>query len=70
MIIFQNDFDKYGVRIRVKFRANSALEELTPYRQSGGERSVATMLYLVALQGMYSCPFRLVDEINQVCTSY
>jgi len=60
-----NDFDKYGVRIRVKFRANSALEELTPFRQSGGERSVATMLYLVALQGMYACPFRLVDEINQ-----
>jgi chromosome segregation ATPase len=33
--------------------------------QSGGERSVATMLYLVSLQQLSKCPFRLVDEINQ-----
>ena len=25
------------------------------------------MLYLMALQGITSCPFRVVDEINQVC---
>lgn len=34
-------------------------------RQSGGERSVSTMLYLVALTGVTVTPFRVVDEINQ-----
>lgn len=29
------------------------------------ERSVATMLYLISLQELTPCPFRLVDEINQ-----
>nr|CAB3266388.1 structural maintenance of chromosomes protein 5-like [Phallusia mammillata] len=60
-----DDFDKYGIRIRVKFRASSTLQELDPFRQSGGERSVSTMLYLVALQSLHTCPFRVVDEINQ-----
>ena len=27
---------------------------------------MATMLYLLSLQGIASCPFRVVDEINQV----
>jgi hypothetical protein len=35
------------------------------HRQSGGERSVSTMLYLIALQEFTKCPFRVVDEINQ-----
>lgn len=39
---------------------------LNAQRQSGGERSVSTILYLVALQGVAACPFRVVDEINQV----
>ena len=60
-----NDFAKYGVQIRVKFRDNEQLQELNAQRQSGGERSVSTMLYLMALQGNTSCPFRVVDEINQ-----
>ncbi|XP_026695844.2 structural maintenance of chromosomes protein 5-like [Ciona intestinalis] len=67
---FPDDFDKYGIRIRVKFRASSSLQELNPFRQSGGERSVSTMLYLVALQSIYNCPFRLVDEINQGMDPY
>ncbi|KAE9421351.1 hypothetical protein Angca_007263, partial [Angiostrongylus cantonensis] len=33
--------------------------------QSGGERSVSTMLYLLALQELCPVPFRCVDEINQ-----
>eukprot|EP00058_Branchiostoma_floridae_P024315 XP_002609805.1 hypothetical protein BRAFLDRAFT_219461 [Branchiostoma floridae] len=60
-----DDYDKYGVRIRVKFRNASQLHELNPYHQSGGERSVSTILYLMALQGLTRCPFRVVDEINQ-----
>ncbi|KAL5981825.1 hypothetical protein ACLOJK_015891 [Asimina triloba] len=30
-----------------------------------GERSVSTILYLVSLQDLTNCPFRVVDEINQ-----
>ncbi|KAM9207536.1 structural maintenance of chromosomes protein 5 isoform 2-T2 [Dugong dugon] len=61
----EEDYDKYGIRIRVKFRNTTQLHELTPYHQSGGERSVSTMLYLMALQELNRCPFRVVDEINQ-----
>ncbi|XP_047623713.1 structural maintenance of chromosomes protein 5 isoform X2 [Phacochoerus africanus] len=61
----EEDYDKYGIRIRVKFRTNTQLQELTPHHQSGGERSVSTMLYLMALQELNRCPFRVVDEINQ-----
>ncbi|XP_030589592.1 structural maintenance of chromosomes protein 5 [Archocentrus centrarchus] len=61
----EEEYDKYGIRIRVKFHASTQLHELTPYHQSGGERSVSTMLYLMALQELNRCPFRVVDEINQ-----
>lgn len=37
------------------------------YYRSGGERSVSTIMYLMALQEMMVAPFRAVDEINQVC---
>ncbi|XP_016411489.1 structural maintenance of chromosomes protein 5-like isoform X3 [Sinocyclocheilus rhinocerous] len=61
----EEEYDKYGIRIRVKFRSTTQLHELTPHHQSGGERSVSTMLYLMALQELNRCPFRVVDEINQ-----
>ncbi len=38
---------------------------MTAHRQSGGERSVSTIFYLMALQNMAIAPFRVVDEINQ-----
>ncbi|KAK2440243.1 structural maintenance of chromosomes protein [Trifolium repens] len=59
------DFDKYGIRIKVKFRENGELEVLSAHHQSGGERSVSTIVYLVSLQDLTNCPFRVVDEINQ-----
>ncbi|XP_042188662.1 structural maintenance of chromosomes protein 5 isoform X2 [Callorhinchus milii] len=61
----EEEYDKYGIRIRVKFRSSTQLHELTHHHQSGGERSVSTMLYLMALQELSRCPFRVVDEINQ-----
>ncbi|OWF46168.1 Structural maintenance of chromosomes protein 5 [Mizuhopecten yessoensis] len=61
----QEDYEKYGVKIKVKFRDAESLRELTPHHQSGGERSVATVLYMMALQELAKCPFRCVDEINQ-----
>lgn len=45
-----SEFDKFGVQIKVKFRDTEQLQELDAQRQSGGERSVSTMLYLMALQ--------------------
>ncbi|XP_065886414.1 structural maintenance of chromosomes protein 5-like [Dysidea avara] len=60
-----NDFSKYGIAIKVKFRSEEDLQVLTTHRQSGGERNVSTMLYLMALQDIASSPFRAVDEINQ-----
>ena len=46
-------------------RDNEKLQILTGQRQSGGERSVSTILYLMALQELAAAPFRVVDEINQ-----
>ena len=59
------DYDKWGIEILVKFREHEKLQVLTGHRQSGGERSVSTMLYLIALQNLSKSPFRVVDEINQ-----
>eukprot|EP00042_Codosiga_hollandica_P046048 m.477770 g.477770 ORF g.477770 m.477770 type:complete len:245 (+) comp57163_c0_seq23:2506-3240(+) len=61
----EEDFKQYGIEILVKFRHEEPLQPLTAHHQSGGERSVATMLYLMALQALTKCPFRVVDEINQ-----
>jgi chromosome segregation ATPase len=61
----EDDFAKWRVEIRVKFREASELAVLNAAVQSGGERSVSTMLYVVAMQDLTECPFRLVDEINQ-----
>ncbi|PIA53697.1 hypothetical protein AQUCO_00900346v1 [Aquilegia coerulea] len=58
------DFDKFGILIKVKFRQAGQLQVLSAHHQSGG-RSVSTILYLVSLQDITNCPFRVVDEINQ-----
>ena len=57
----------FGIAIRVKYRASEQLCDLSATHHSGGERSVATMLYVMALQhlGRTSVPFHCVDEINQ-----
>ncbi|KAK6232571.1 hypothetical protein SCA6_002644 [Theobroma cacao] len=59
------DFDQFGILIKVKFRQTGQLQVLSAHHQSGGERSVSTILYLVSLQDLTNCPFRVVDEINQ-----
>jgi chromosome segregation ATPase len=46
-------------------RENETLQILDAHRQSGGERSVSTIFYLLALQSLARAPFRVVDEINQ-----
>ncbi|KAK9189255.1 hypothetical protein WN944_020661 [Citrus x changshan-huyou] len=52
-------------RFHIVIRQSGQLEVLSAHHQSGGERSVSTILYLVSLQDLTNCPFRVVDEINQ-----
>ncbi|KAF6838900.1 structural maintenance of chromosomes 5 smc5 [Colletotrichum plurivorum] len=59
------DFDQWALDIMVKFRENETLQQLDQHRQSGGERAVSTIFFLMALQSMAQSPFRVVDEINQ-----
>ena len=42
-----DDFENYALDIFVKFRAIEELHALNANRQSGGERAVSTMLYLI-----------------------
>eukprot|EP00123_Amoebidium_parasiticum_P012744 comp21547_c1_seq2/m.30037 comp21547_c1_seq2/g.30037 ORF comp21547_c1_seq2/g.30037 comp21547_c1_seq2/m.30037 type:complete len:262 (-) comp21547_c1_seq2:256-1041(-) len=64
-LVEHEKFSEYGIQILVQFRKNDKLAALTDKRQSGGERSVSTIMYLMALQASSTCPFRVVDEINQ-----
>ena len=59
------DLCKIPVLIFFNSSDNETLQLLSSSRQSGGERSVSTMLYLIALQSLSKSPFRVVDEINQ-----
>ena len=63
-------YSNYKIHIRVQWRANEELHVLGESgRDSGGERSVATMVYLISLQNINPAPFRVVDEINQAMDS-
>eukprot|EP00733_Pompholyxophrys_punicea_P000001 Pompholyxophrys_punicea_v1_NODE_1_length_14747_cov_12.267901.p1 type:complete len:1029 gc:universal NODE_1_length_14747_cov_12.267901:6360-9446(+) len=55
----------WELHIMVRFREGEELARLDSTRQSGGEKSMATALFLLALQQIAMAPFRLVDEINQ-----
>ncbi|KAM0671848.1 SMC N-terminal domain-containing protein [Ordospora colligata] len=59
------DVCKWKLNIMVKFNSEQNLEVLSSHRQSGGERSVSIILFLLAMQDHIASPFRLVDEINQ-----
>ncbi|EXJ88685.1 hypothetical protein A1O1_05616 [Capronia coronata CBS 617.96] len=59
------DFANWAIHISVKFREHEPLSLLDSHRQSGGERAVSTIFYLMALQSLSRAPFRVVDEINQ-----
>ena len=51
--------------LTMPFSESEPLSVLDNHRQSGGERAVSTIFYLMALQSLARAPFRLVDEINQ-----
>jgi chromosome segregation ATPase len=54
-----------GITLTSGNRENETLQKLDQHRQSGGERSVSTIFYLMSLQSLARAPFRVVDEINQ-----
>lgn len=60
-----SDYDKWGVEIMVKFRDKEKLSALSAHRQSGGERAITIIMYLLSLQHYSNAPFCVVDEINQ-----
>ncbi|CAK1547618.1 unnamed protein product [Leptosia nina] len=60
-----DDYDKYGLGIYIRFREHEQLQQLTRHAQSGGERALCTAIYLMSLQALATVPFRCVDEINQ-----
>jgi len=59
------DYDKWGIQIKVAFRDNEKVQILTAQRQSGGERALTTVMYIMSLAELAKAPFALVDEINQ-----
>lgn len=60
-----DSFAEWEIEILVKFRDNAPLKKLDSHTQSGGERAVSTVLYMISLQELTTAPFRVVDEINQ-----
>lgn len=58
-------FKDWTIEVMVSFRDNTEMQVLNHQRQSGGERSISTIFYLISLQGLTKSPFRVVDEINQ-----
>jgi len=59
------NYNEWEIKIMTKFRNDQPWKQLSSSAQSGGEKSVATMLYLLSLQEVTTVPFRVVDEINQ-----
>lgn len=60
-----NLFSDWKLDIMVQFRDEGKLTGLDSHTQSGGERAVSTVLFMIALQKFTQAPFRVVDEINQ-----
>ncbi|WVQ72935.1 hypothetical protein IAR50_002497 [Cryptococcus sp. DSM 104548] len=60
-----SDYGRWGIKIMVAYRDSDDLAVLSGSHQSGGERSLATVTYLMSLSEMSRTPFSLVDEINQ-----
>ncbi|MEM0286206.1 MAG: AAA family ATPase [Candidatus Methanomethyliaceae archaeon] len=62
-LLNMEDPDKAGIEITVGFRGSSPVL-LNAYSQSGGERAVATMAFLLALQHHLKSPIRAIDEFD------
>lgn len=58
-----HDIENAGLEILVGFKGGKPVA-LNAYTQSGGERTTATMSFLLALQNHVRSPFRAVDEYD------
>jgi chromosome segregation ATPase len=59
----EQDIEDAGLEILVGFKGGNPVP-LNAYTQSGGERSTATVTFLLALQQHVHSPFRAVDEYD------
>lgn len=64
-LVKSDSFQSYEVSIKVSFRQGEPLQRLSSMRQSGGEKSLVAILYILALQETSVSPIKLIDEINQ-----
>ncbi|RLI11114.1 hypothetical protein DRO33_04660, partial [Candidatus Bathyarchaeota archaeon] len=62
-LVNADDIEEAGIEIKVGFRGAKPVP-LDSYTQSGGERSVATVAFLLALQQHVRSPFRAIDEYD------
>ena len=62
-LINEHDIEAAGLEILVGFKGGKPVP-LNAYTQSGGERTTATMSFLLALQQHVRSPFRAVDEYD------
>jgi hypothetical protein len=65
----RNNVEKWGLLCRVSLKESMPLKVLSD-QLSGGERSMSTMLLLLAMQETTPMPFRIVDEINQGVSAF
>jgi len=62
-LISSREIEKCGLEIQVGFKGNKPVP-LDAFTQSGGERSIAMMAFLLALQQHLTSPFRAIDEFD------
>ncbi len=62
-LISSRDIEKCGLEIMVGFKGNKPTA-LDAFTQSGGERSIAMMAFLLGLQQHITSPFRAIDEFD------
>jgi chromosome segregation ATPase len=62
-LMSSRDIEKCGLEILVGYKGNKPTA-LDAFTQSGGERSIAMMAFLLALQQHITSPFRAIDEFD------
>jgi chromosome segregation ATPase len=62
-LLSARDIEKCGLEILVGYKGNKPTA-LDAFTQSGGERSIAMMAFLLALQQNITSPFRAIDEFD------
>ncbi len=62
-LISSRDIEKCGLEILVGYKGNKPTA-LDAFTQSGGERSIAMMAFLLAMQQHITSPFRAIDEFD------